>query len=468
MHSSGCSPAQQDIIRKLGDERNERLRGAARELRDAGCCAACVVRMLGEQSPRAIADPALEASLTSCIGVAAALASPLPSHRAPTPSSRKTLRAFITTSDASLFSGAKLVQAPCASLTELTEGVRCALGLEAAVSIELTMGGIHLTTATLATLPPHPRFEVRRTLGIKEGVAPEGSATAQSAVAAVAAAAAAKIARPEPDMSDFVCTVCLGVAQRCAQWVSEAGAQIASSGFVLDPGQPVRIGVSLPSDVLVRQRLISSELRLPCECTWAKFTQCFVGLPPPKHVEFLLHMLTSLVHADDAHVDLKTVMHELLTPTICATLGAPVTSGDASLGFGGRHNEHAVEITALQLELSWSGWDPVPREAAELARACAHRQPEAKRQRYGGKGKGGGKGGGGGSDKRLELSWGAISNLLMRTDDAQLRSSCRCPPKHPTCVALRSSPPKTLDSTHRALCPTRMPSGFREGEALGC
>ena len=303
--------------------------GAARRLRDEGCCGLCVLRLCGVSDracyrlPLASVERQLDAQvggrqggIRSCArppapgaaggggrgpppGIAAAAAG---GGRGPPPgivAAARKVRAFVTTEDATLFSGAKLVQVEATDATELAKSIAEAVG-HPGVTLEVRLNGKTLlgTAAAVEALGDNPRLAVKRsplqqapaaaaaaadTATAMEEAPPAAAASNEPEAVAVAAPVAAA-AEEEPE---FVCCACLGLLQHATSSLcGEMIRFIQTDGWECPAGQTALLGLAIPSDVLVRQRLLE-----------------MVGYPDQRP----MHRL----------VDLKTTMHQLFVSVPC-------------------------------------------------------------------------------------------------------------------------------------------------------
>jgi hypothetical protein len=448
------------------------VRGAARRLRDAGCCGLCVLRLVGisPSSPATSDIDTVEAKLDREVGGArggtitpappppppppvftgsgprpgdwvcpacgcnnfaskvkcfkckakkprpevppsaasdgpgAGAAAAAPSHHAlaakpqPPPNTAKKMTVFVSTEDASLFTGAKLVAVRAATLTELVSQVAAKVGGPECPALRLRHEKALMTNdSDLLRLDGSNRLVVEREPTTQTSAAAPAAAAAAAAVPSQAAAAveeevtsAAEDAAAEAG-HHFTCSACLGALQYArARWCAELEAQIERSGFEYQAGQSCLVGVSLPSDCLVRQRLLlmaaageggtSSTL-----CGGALTTS---NLPPP--------------------VDLKRALQDIFYEQARATLACVPFRGSSA----------KEKSAALELQLSWQV-PPLSEAAAVASAENSHVSRPKKRQRHNNSGNpsSGGKQGG------ADIPWNTVERLLAGRSDAQLRAA---------------------------------------------
>ena len=354
---------------------------SVRRLRDAGCCGLCALRLVGVANA---SEAGLEDELDRELGAPRRAAPPADATAARALArtsereidgvcaDRRKVRVLVTTHDASLFVGAKILQLGATTLKELQEELAQQVGFDVPLVIQHNNREVRCDSDVAALGPGAVRLTVKRAVGVTVAAAPGPSA-------GVAVG---------PPKTCFTCTACVGTMQHAAsRWRAELAAQIQSSGFELPAGQCVSVGISIPSDCLVRQRLL-----------WMLANECrdnAASTPPlPRPV------------------DLKIALHRFFEDQVTSSFG-----GKLSI-FRGKGNNRAD----LELLLSWTATPPL-REAERVARgrSCGP-QHQRKRQR------GGGGGGGGGGGQESDMSWNKIKQSLERLDDFQLRQLCQLPP----------------------------------------
>eukprot|EP01052_Picozoa_sp_SAG31_P005970 SAG31_NODE_271_length_18717_cov_8.685949_5_plen_298_part_00 len=232
---------QSGILRQLSSSASSELVAAAHALRNAQCCASCVLRLLGERCVDTLCRPDLEASLVALFGERRA------AETSAAETSTTTFRAFVSTQDETLFTGAKLVSVPARTTSDLLVGVCKSLCIRPD-GLKLLRDGKLLTDCMLPELKGPLKLEIAR--------GGELAATEEVVTPAVETRTNTSTAAP------FVCSICIGTAQRLQEWVAIAKAQILAAGFVLDPSQGIKVGVGMPSDCLIRQRLV----QIHCRC----------------------------------------------------------------------------------------------------------------------------------------------------------------------------------------------------------
>ena len=284
----------------------------------------------------------------------------------------RTIRAFVTTQDPSLFSGAKLVQVAATEPAALAKSLAAAIGHEGVLLDVKLNGKSALTSADdVLALGDNPRLEVSRS------ATPARSTGASDATATAAPmGGAAKGASQE---ADFVCCACLGILQHAWADSTEMVASIRRDGWECPAGQRTVLGIQIPSDVLVRQRLLE-----------------MVGFPqaPPAR----------------RPIELKEAMLWLFETTLqeelrCELVPAAVQeSGD----YG------------MSILLSWKANAGVLSDARRVAARYgrATQQPGRKRQRFDK-----------GNSSEVDTSWQTIVRLLTTVDTMRLRDVCEFPPR---------------------------------------
>lgn len=361
---------------------------AARWLRDEGCCGLCVLRFTGVSDRACFRLPlaSVERQLDEQIGgTQGGIRS---SARAPEARTGggdgggprlppgvavpagggggKKVRVFVTTGDDTLFSGAKLVQLAATDVTELCKCIARAIG-HPDVTLEVQLNGKTLLAAegAVAALGNNPRLVVTR--AAQQAAAPAAAADTATPMeeappGAVAAKEPAAAAEAEPE---FVCCACLGLLQHatsslCAEMISF----IRTDGWECPPGQTVLLGIAIPSDVLVRQRLLE-----------------MIGYPDQRPTHRL--------------IDLKTTLHQLFGAALEKELGCKLLTSGANV----------PDNYGLSLSLTWKPKKGVLSDAQRVAASCGPQHGVGggggrKRQRNGG-------GNGGGKDAE-NVSWQAM------------------------------------------------------------
>ena len=298
----------------------------------------------------------------------------------------RTIRAFVTTQDPSLFSGAKLVTVAATEPAALAKSLAEAIGHEGVLlDVKLNGKSALVTVDAVLALGDNPRLEVSRSA---TAVQPGGTADASVAPAAASAGApppesttADMATKGATRAADFVCCACLGILQHA--WV-DSGEMIASirrDGWECPVGQRTILGLSIPSDVLVRQRLLE-----------------MVGFPdaPPAR----------------RPVEVKEAMLWLFETALQEELRCELVPA-------------AVQETGnygMSILLSWKAAAGVLSDAHRVAVRYGKRaQPARKRQRV--------EKGDARSSSGVDTSWQTIVKLLTSVDTMQLRDVCEFPPR---------------------------------------
>lgn len=284
----------------------------------------------------------------------------------------RTIRAFVTTQDPSLFSGAKLVQVVAAEPEALAKSLAGAIGHQG-VLLDVKLNGKSALTsaADVLALGDNPRLEVSRS------ATPLQSAGASDTAAAVAptdeAASGASLE------ADFVCCACLGILQHAWADSTEMVASIRRDGWECPAGQRTVLGIQIPSDVLVRQRLLE-----------------MVGFP----------------HAPPARrpVELKEAMLWLFETALQEDLRCELVPAAVQ-----ETNNYGISIL-----LSWKANAGVLSDARRVAARYgrATQQPGRKRQRFEK-----------GNSSQVDTSWQTIVRLLTTIDTMRIREVCEYPPR---------------------------------------
>jgi len=238
---------------------------AGRRLRDEGCCGRCVLRLLGVSGREPYRKPLaeVEASLDQLIGGRRGgerASMPAPKARAPQPDAAsagdaagaepnalltKRIRAFVTTPDPTLFTGAKLVHVGVSVTAELAPAIAAAVG-HPGVVLQVRLNDVVVSEAEggLEMLGGNPRLVVAR--GAPSGAAAPPPLPPLEKPRAEGAA----------EDKEFVCCACLGTLQHATELCEQMLAAIKMEEWECPPGQRTSLGIGLPSDVLVRQRLL--------------------------------------------------------------------------------------------------------------------------------------------------------------------------------------------------------------------
>jgi hypothetical protein len=391
----------------------QQVRDPARRLRDEGCCGLCVLRLTGAPDRASYRQPlgSVERLLDEHVGgqqggtrrsVQAARPRELPpgvAKPAAAAAADKSVRAFVTTKDATLFSGAKLVQVDTTDPAALRKSIAKAIGHEG-VLLEVKLNGkAPLTSAdAVQALGSNPRLEVAR------DATPAAAAAAVATPAATTATAATNSAPPPTGMTappgvdtqvqpapgaataapEFVCCACLGILQHAtSELCSEMITSIRRDGWECPRGQRTILGFAIPSDVLVRDRLLE-----------------MVGFPagPPARRAF----------------ELKQTLTWLFESVLQEELGCQMVP--AAVQDAGNYG--------MSIVLSWKPKSGVLSDAHRVAVRCGganqHGQQSRKRQRPN-------NGGGGGSS--VDTSWQTVQRLLSSVDSMKLRDLCEFPPR---------------------------------------
>lgn len=381
----------------------------ARRLRDAGCCGFCVLRLVGAtehasyQQPPAVVERLLdehvggrpggtvrseEAVRTQQIASSALAASGATSDRR--------IRAFVTTRDPSLFSGAKLVQIVATDPVALRKSLAEAIGHpNVPLGVKLNARSALTSVDAVRALGENPRLEVSRSVTpVQPGAANAHEAAADNGEPSVAKAGTAPavetIGSPATQEdylgSTFVCCACLGILQRAGADASEMIASVHRDGWECPTGQRVVLGIAIPSDVLVRQRLL-----------------VMVGFPMAPPVRRPIELKEAMLWLFE-----KVLQQELKCELVPAMVQE---TGD----YG------------MSILLGWKAAAGVLSDARRVAvryGAASYRaQPSRKRHRAEK-----------GSDRNssdVDTSWQTIAKLLTSVDTMRLRDVCEFPPRKP-------------------------------------